>query len=42
VTFLEALPADAAQLTDQSARAEALARQAVGDWSAWLERQLVA
>jgi hypothetical protein len=42
VSFLQHSPTDTAQLADLSARAEALARQAAGDWSAWVERQLVA
>jgi hypothetical protein len=42
VNLLQDSTADSARLADLSARAEALARQAGGDWSAWLERQLAA
>lgn len=42
VSFLHDDSADAARLVDLSARAETLARQAAGDWSTWLERQLAA
>jgi hypothetical protein len=42
VTYLPDSAADLAQLTDLSARAETLARQAAGDWSTWLERRLAA
>jgi len=42
VSFLQRSPTDIAQLADLGARAEALARQAAGDWSAWVERQLAA
>ncbi len=41
VSLLHADDADAAQLVDFSARAEALARQAASDWSTWAASQAV-
>jgi hypothetical protein len=40
ITFLNASDAAASQLADSTARAEVLAREATGDWSAWLAPQL--
>lgn len=40
VTFLPQRDADAAQVADLSARAEALARQSAAEWASWLERQI--
>jgi len=40
VTFARSGRSDSAELTDLSARAEAAARQATADWTAWLEPQL--
>jgi hypothetical protein len=37
VTFARSGRSDAAELADLSARAEALARQAAADWTAWLD-----
>jgi hypothetical protein len=42
VSYLQRSPTDAAQLADLTARAEGLARQAAGDWSAWVASQSAA